>query len=219
MLSENHLETSHGTQSTTSDTSRSPALSAQSSSSSSSNSIQDVIVGIAAQEVEEEEQETHEELECRATGDPLASIKDVDDELMFRVKRAGDQLVSNAASLIENRTSNLVESFMSLRTKMDGGKTFNRVQSGSFQHRCAATGLRVRLGPKWGAASWEKVTGLEAGSVLTQTAKIAERQYLSDVNRKRSHSYRESRAAAKFRKSNDGSKKSFTKLRGECPAA
>ncbi len=145
MLSENHLETSHGTQSTTSDTYRSPALSAQSSSSSNSNSIQDVIVGRAAQEVAEEEQETREELECRTTGVPLASIKDVDDELMFRVKRASDELVSKAASLIESRTCNLAESFMSLRTKMDGGKTFNRVQSGSFQHRCPAW-------PKMGAS-------------------------------------------------------------------
>ena len=32
---------------------------------------------------------------------------------------------------------------------MDGGKYFNRVQSGSFQHRSMAAGLRVQYGPGW----------------------------------------------------------------------
>ena len=32
---------------------------------------------------------------------------------------------------------------------MDGGKFFNRIQSGSFQHQCMAAALRVQHGPGW----------------------------------------------------------------------
>jgi len=32
---------------------------------------------------------------------------------------------------------------------MDGGKYFNRVQTGSFQHRSMTAALRVQYGPGW----------------------------------------------------------------------
>ena len=32
---------------------------------------------------------------------------------------------------------------------MDGGKYYNRIQSGSFQHRSMAAALRVQYGPGW----------------------------------------------------------------------
>ena len=115
-------------------------------------------------------------------------------------------LVAKASSLIENCTSNLAECFMSVRAKMDGGKMFNRIQSGSFEHRCTAAGLRVQLGPKWGAASWSKVTGLTAGSVLTDVTEAAEWRHSCDTNRKRGTSYKETRATVKYRKNADGSK-------------
>ena len=38
---------------------------------------------------------------------------------------------------------------MSIRCKMDGGKYYNRIQSGSFQHRSMAAALRVQFGPGW----------------------------------------------------------------------
>ena len=171
-----------------------------------SRSIHDVIDDITRQEAEEEAEQTREELDCRTAGAPHVFLTDVDDELMFRIKRAGDPLVTKAASLIENRTSNLAECFMSLRTKMDGGKVVNRVQSGSFQHRCTATGLRVQLGPSWGVSTWEKVTGLEPGSILVQTASVTEREHLRDTARKRTRQYSESRAATKFKRTNDSSK-------------
>ena len=50
------------------------------------------------------------------------------------VESCGDRLVSKAAQLVSNKTTNISENFMSIRCKMDGGKYFNRVQSGSFQH-------------------------------------------------------------------------------------
>ena len=32
---------------------------------------------------------------------------------------------------------------------MDEGKYFNRIQSGSFQHRCMAAALRIQYGSGW----------------------------------------------------------------------
>ena len=32
---------------------------------------------------------------------------------------------------------------------MDGGKYFNRIQTGLFQHRCMAAALRIRHGSGW----------------------------------------------------------------------
>ena len=55
---------------------------------------------------------------------------------MFEVERAGNRIVSKAAQLISNNTTNLSECYMSIRAKMDGGKQINRIQSGSFEHRC-----------------------------------------------------------------------------------
>ena len=37
---------------------------------------------------------------------------------------------------------------------------FNRVQPGSFQHGCVGTGLRVQMGPTWGASTWENMLAL-----------------------------------------------------------
>ena len=47
--------------------------------------------------------------------------------------------------------------------------------------------------------------GEYAGSVLRQSASVAERQHNSDAQRKRSLAYKEPRVSAKLRKSRDGS--------------
>ena len=65
------------------------------------------------------------------------------------VEAAGDRLVAKATQLIQNKTTNITENFMSIRCKMDGGKFYNRIQSGSFQHRSMAAALRVQNGPSW----------------------------------------------------------------------
>ena len=38
---------------------------------------------------------------------------------------------------------------MSIRCKMDGGKYYNRIQLGSFQHHSMAAALHVQFGPGW----------------------------------------------------------------------
>ena len=42
---------------------------------------------------------------------------------------------------------------------MDGGKFFNWVQGGSFQHCSMAAALRVQLGPEWISKFWERKIG------------------------------------------------------------
>ena len=62
--------------------------------------------------------------------------------------------MKKAAQLIHNKTTNLCENFMSICCKMDGGKFYNRIQSGSFNHRCMAAALRVQCGPRWMTHVW-----------------------------------------------------------------
>jgi len=45
---------------------------------------------------------------------------------------------------------------MHIRSKFDGGKQINRIQSGSWEGRCAGSGLHSNLGPSWGPQAWEK---------------------------------------------------------------
>ena len=73
------------------------------------------------------------------------NLHDLPPNLLFEIERAGDRLVNKAAQLVSNRTTNLSECFMSIRAKMDGGKQINRIQSGSFEHRCMAAGLSMTL--------------------------------------------------------------------------
>ena len=65
------------------------------------------------------------------------------------VEAAGDRLVAKATQLVQNKTTNITENFMSIRCKMDGGKYYNRIQSGSFQHHSMAAALRVQFGSGW----------------------------------------------------------------------
>ena len=85
--------------------------------------------------------------------------------LIEKVKSCGDRLVSMSAQLISNQTSNLAECYMGIRALYDGGKQFNRVQSGSFQTRCYAAGLRIQEGPHWQSKILEKTTGEASDTV------------------------------------------------------
>ena len=77
---------------------------------------------------------------------------------MNYVDRAGDRLINKASQLIDDQTTNLSECYMSICSKMDGGKQINRIESGSFQHRCMGAGLHLTLGPSWIAETCMAVT-------------------------------------------------------------
>lgn len=131
-------------------------------------------------------------------GDNTANKSDLPDDLYFRIQRAGDRLLSNAGSLITNSTSNLAECFMGIRCKFDGGKVFNRIQRGSFQHRCNGAGLRFQLGPDWASRAWQQVTGEQPGEV---TSAFYDQQVLHHNNamkRKAKDNYKEARKKARY---------------------
>ena len=61
-------------------------------------------------------------------------------------------------------TSNLAECWMSIRTKFDGGKMYNRCNRGSWHSRCYGGGLRMNLGPEWSPMVFKRKTGVNPGS-------------------------------------------------------
>ena len=67
-------------------------------------------------------------------------------------------MVAKASQLIGNKTTNLAECWMHIRSKFDGGKVVNRSQSGSWEHRCMGAGLQQNLGKEWGPQVWRTMT-------------------------------------------------------------
>ena len=105
-------------------------------------------------------------------------------------------LVSKAGQLVQNKTTNLSENFMSVRCKMDGGKYFKRIQSGSFQHHCMAAALRVQHGPGWLADVWNLAFS-SAGDVLVKFSNNRKRQHTTDTARKLTEKYKKRRLLSK----------------------
>ena len=117
------------------------------------------------------------------------NLDDLPPNLLFEVERAGDRLVNKAHQLIGNKTTNLTECFMSVRAKMNGGKQINRIQSGSFKHRCMTAGLSITLGPTWCTDTWRHLFGMP--SLVAQSyAYKHKRKHDSDKTRKNSESYK-----------------------------
>jgi hypothetical protein len=156
------------------------------------NSLSHVIQGI----IDSERELNSIEEEARE-GDNTTNKSDIPDDLYFRIQRAGDKLVSNASSLIKNSTSNLAECFMAIRCKFDGGKVFNRVQRGSFHHRCNGAGLRFQLGPDWMSQVWHSVTGQEPGEAMRAYCAKQTLQHQNAMKRKGKNEYKEARKKAR----------------------
>ena len=106
---------------------------------------------------------------------------------------------------VGNFTTNLAECWMSIRAKFDGGKQYNRSQSGAWEGRCAGAGLRQNLSPAWGTVAWERATGTEANPVFMTHAKNYTKEVERDRKRKASDEVKQRRLAIKYRKSNDNS--------------
>lgn len=130
-------------------------------------------------------------------GDNTVNRSEIPDDLYFRIQRAGDGLVSNASSLITNSTSNVAECFMSIRCKFDGGKVYNRIQRGSFQHRCHGAGLRFQLGPDWASQAWHHVTGEEPGEIMNTYYATQTLNHHENMRRKVTEEYKKKRKKAR----------------------
>ena len=160
-----------------------------------SETLLDQVAHVVAQDCHTEE-ENSEEHESRQA-DPSQNITEIPNDLLFKILRAGDCLVAMAPQLITNSTSNLAECFVSIRAKFDGGKFYNRVQKGSFQHRCQGAGLQWQLGLEWHTTAFEKVTNEKAGPILQAHVAHAKVKRQTDKNRQQQHPYKHARMASK----------------------
>jgi hypothetical protein len=122
--------------------------------------VEAVLDDILGEELESENN-MHVEEDEAGGGDNSVSIQTLPDDLFFRIQRAGDRIVNIASQLVTNQTTNLAECYMNIRCKFDGGKFYNRVQRGSFQHRCYGVGLRFQTGPDWSSLAWSRATGTD----------------------------------------------------------
>lgn len=95
---------------------------------------------------------------------------DIDPIMMHDIQVIVSRLVAKAKQLIGNFTTNMVEGWMEVRSKFDGGKVKKRSQSGSWEHRCYGAGLQQNLGRSWGPPTWEKLTGSPPNQVFVSTA-------------------------------------------------
>ena len=76
--------------------------------------------------------------------------------------------------VIDNDTSYLAKYYMSICSAFDGGKQFNRIQSGAFEGRCYAAGLQVQVGPTWQPRTLEHATGVPSGLLLESAVKVTQ---------------------------------------------
>ena len=143
----------------------------------------------------------HEEAEARSGY--MASLDQLPEDLLFSVLRASDRIVSLAEQLVDNQTSNLAECYMGLRSYFDGGKVYNRVQSGSFEGRCYATGLRYQAGSQWITHAFEEVTGQPPSQPLADVTNKLEKRTRKERKRKPSTEYKQRRKKAKHQRNSD----------------
>ena len=81
---------------------------------------------------------------------------------------------------------------------MDGGKFFNRIQSGSFQHRCMAAALRVQHGPGWIATVLMSMGIGGQLQLLDQFTNKRKRKHTQDAARKISLKYKKQRLETRY---------------------
>ena len=104
------------------------------------------------------------------------ALEKVDERMLCDIQSLADRLVAKADMLLGNFATNLCEGWMHIRSKFDGGKQINRIQSGSWQGRCAGAGLRQNLGPEWSTQAWKDATGSEPNDVLSQVSQTLRKE-------------------------------------------
>ena len=85
---------------------------------------------------------------------------------------------------------------MSIRCKMDGGKFYNRIQSGSFQHRSMAAALRVQYGPGWTTSVLSSL-GIQS-SICDEFTNRRKRKHDKDSARKILLKYKKQRLMTRY---------------------
>ena len=127
-------------------------------------------------------------------------IDQIDPQLMYDIELLLSRLVAKASQLIDNFTTNLVEGWMHVRTKFDGGKQINRSQSGSWQHRCMGAGLRHNEGLAWAPQTWGNVFNEPPNTVFVESAKKKAKEVETTRKRKATDSAKQARRVGKVRR-------------------
>ena len=120
------------------------------------------------------------------------SLDELPVNMIFELDRAGDRLINKASQLIDDQTINISECYMSVRSKMEGGKQINIIQSDAFQHRCMAAGLHLTLVPGWIAETWESLFG-SCSSVMSTFSNSRKRKHENNVKCKMTQTYKKAR--------------------------
>ena len=123
---------------------------------------------------------------------------EIDTQMMHNIQVIVSRLVTKARQLIRNFTTNLVEGWMQIRCKFDGGKVVNRSQSGSWEHRCYGAGLQQNLGKIWGPPTWEKMTNSLPNQVFIDTVESCAKKVETTRKRKATEKAKESRRRSKY---------------------
>ena len=129
----------------------SSSLPYQQRKSGDSTMIDSILGNLDAEDVSREDKDD------AAQGGILTSIPT---GLFNVVSRCCECILSLEPQLIANQTYSQAKCYMSIHCLFDGGKYFNRIQCGSFQHCCNTAGLAVQHGP-----AWSSMAGM-AGNVL-----------------------------------------------------
>ena len=162
-----------------------------------SSEAPDTFVQILDSIIEEETETVNNEDQEDARNGGHPSVANLPHGLFNRVMACGDRIVMLAPQLISNETSNLAESYMSIRCCFDGGKQYNCIQSGAFQYRCHGAGLQVQHGPEWPLSFWQETTGTNPGTAMTQYITSKWKKSEKDRMRKQSLEYKSRRRASK----------------------
>ena len=125
-------------------------------------------------------------------------LKSIHPGLFAKIQSCADRLVMLSAQLIDNETSNLAECYMSIRSNYDGGKYFNRIQSGSFEAKCYAAGLRCQDGPSWILSVANHFIGSSSSQVLETAISKKVRALEKDQERKEKDEYKQLRRRSKY---------------------
>ena len=103
-----------------------------------------------------------------------------------------------APQLVANETANLAECYMNMRCKFDGGKFYNHIHRGGFQHRCYGAGLQFQIGSDWSSQVWSRATGTELGEIKLEHNKKIKHEYSLSTARKSTLQYKEQRKSTKY---------------------
>ena len=136
----------------------------------------------------------------------------VSPKLLHDVQVLVSRLVAKAPRLIKKFTTNLAEAWMHIRCKFDGGKVVNRIQSGSWQHRCMGAGLQPNLGAQWTLKTWSEMTASQPNAIFEEVTTAASKKAECDRKRKATDEAKTTRRQNEYSRSDNSmaARKAYT---------